>query len=572
MSNVKGEFSDASPVLFLNAKGEPMRFFIRPGPIKMQLQPLITRGGGILCRTQESNAILLADPGEITAMESAGQFYISTQYIHDCVGQNQQLNVENYRFSHVQPARTRAASLKQRANGRMCYSLEDDAAIMNFIAKRRHEVKGNRIWQEMARKAITSHSWQSMKDRFLKHLQNKLSDKSPVKTAKHIPLKESSSSEHNISRTSPKHHTAQKTPNKAVITSSSDSDATQVTPDVPGLTEGRAADQSLPRSSPRKRNSRQCPSSEKDKPRGPSDTVKETPQSDEPDQDTLPQEQQGCEQSEVSPKRARGDKDMTGEKPTERPDDQSMTPREIPPKNTESSTGSERKLGILERAAREFEDSQNDDDQEDPQDPPQKDPPQKDLPQRTSSVTALDSDECQIMAAREMAVRDQQMDAQCPTDTEQHLPMAQKRRHTQGLEDEVPGPSRAAVPITSNAHMFLFDQESQEDLTQSSQDEVLSQDLLEVKQTVVNLMERSEKDLAEVMKALLKASGDVSLALTYLLEGYNRDVHKPIWTRQDDEKLLSSDSSELLQLQEKYGAEGIAKRRAFLKPKRTCRK
>uniref|UniRef100_A0A4W4FAF1 Telomeric repeat-binding factor 2-interacting protein 1 n=1 Tax=Electrophorus electricus TaxID=8005 RepID=A0A4W4FAF1_ELEEL len=283
-----GVNSYTSPVLFLNTKGEPMRFYIRPGPTKIQLQPLITRSGGVLCRTQESSAILLADPGETSiAMERARQFYISTQYIHDCVVQNQQLDIENYRFSNLQPALTRATARKHRGQGRMCYSLEDDAAIINFIAKCRHEVKGNRVWQQMERQGITTHSWQSMKDRFLKHLQYKISDKSPVRKPKKIPIEESSSSEHNISQTSPEPHMLKKTPNK--------------------------------------------------------------------------------------------------------------------------------------------------------------------------------------------------------------------------------------------------------------------------------------KDLVEVMKALLKASGDVSLALTYLLGGYDRNVHRPIWTRQDDEKLLSCDSSALPQLQEKYGAQGISKRQAFLK-------
>ncbi|XP_035376471.1 telomeric repeat-binding factor 2-interacting protein 1 [Electrophorus electricus] len=546
MSVVKGDSSDTSPVLFLNTKGEPMRFYIRPGPTKIQLQPLITRSGGVLCRTQESSAILLADPGETSiAMERARQFYISTQYIHDCVVQNQQLDIENYRFSNLQPALTRATARKHRGQGRMCYSLEDDAAIINFIAKCRHEVKGNRVWQQMERQGITTHSWQSMKDRFLKHLQYKISDKSPVRKPKKIPIEESSSSEHNISQTSPEPHMLKKTPNKALITSSSDSDTTQVTPDVLGLTEGRAADHTPPRSSPRKRNAQQCPGSGKDKPYPPSDVVKETLKGDKPDQECLPEElqdQQDSEQPEISPKRARGDKDATGGNASG-PEDQLVTPRKIRQKNPESATCSEKKLGILERAAREFEDSQSD----------------------NGSLEDSDSDECQIMAAREMAVGDQQVDIQHPKDGEPHLPAPSKGKGTQGHEDNDPGPSTAAIPITSNVHMFLFDQESQEDLTQLSQEEGLSKDLLEAKQHVVNLMQESEKDLVEVMKALLKASGDVSLALTYLLGGYDRNVHRPIWTRQDDEKLLSCDSSALPQLQEKYGAQGISKRQAFLK-------
>lgn len=113
--------------------------------------------------------------------------------------------------------------------------------------------------------------------------------------------------------------------------------------------------------------------------------------------------------------------------------------------------------------------------------------------------------------------------------------------------------------------MFLFQQDSQEDLSQPFEEEQLSQSLLETKQHVVSLMQESKKDLVEVMKALLKASGDVRLALSYLLEGYDPEVHEPTWTRHDDKMLLSDDSLEFERLQEKYGAESVSRRAAFLK-------
>ena len=53
-----------SPVLFLTVKGEPMHFFLRPGPVKRKLQPVITAGGGVLCNVQQPGAILLIDPEE----------------------------------------------------------------------------------------------------------------------------------------------------------------------------------------------------------------------------------------------------------------------------------------------------------------------------------------------------------------------------------------------------------------------------------------------------------------------------------------------------------------------------
>ncbi|KAL7843216.1 hypothetical protein AOLI_G00247280 [Acnodon oligacanthus] len=543
MSAVKGESSAISPVLFLNPKGEPMRFFMRPGPTKVQLQPLIANGGGVLCRTQEHSAILLADPGEIH-VDGTGQFYISTQYIRECVLQNQQLDIEQYRFRNLQPIETRAASRKQRGSGRMGYSLEDDAAILDFIAKRRHEAKGNRVWQQMQRDGVTAHTWQSMRDRFLKHLQYKLTDKSPGKKKKVLPFKESSSSDDNVSQTSPRKKNAKKTP----VTSSYDSDATQISPDVQCVIADTPTHQSDPQSSPEKNSSPQRPSSEKNQTLAPSDEFEKEASGDKPDQESSLEQQlrqQDSEQPEVSPKRAKMDQDVTERETSDGPNDQLTAPTETRQKTSRTHG---RKLGILERAAREFEDSQMlDGDSQD----------NRPL-SRTSSVNS-ETDECQIMAAREKAVREQEAE-NC--NAKQQATQAQ---NTSGPVDDGPGPSNAAIPVTSSAHMFIFDQESQEDLTHSSQSEPLSQDLLETKQHIVNLMQESNKDLVEVMKALLKASGNVTTARLYLLEGYDPKVHGPIWTKHDDEILLSTDSSELEQLNEKYGEDSVLKRVAFLK-------
>lgn len=290
MSDIKMESPATSAVLFLNVKGEPMRFFIRPGPTKVQLQPLIYNGGGILCRTQEPNAILLADPGDITAaVGSAGHFYISTQYVRDCVVQNQQLDIESYRFSTSHPVQTRAVSRKQRSAGRMGYSPEDDVAILNFIGKHQKEVKGNRVWQQMERQGVTGHSWQSMKDRFLKHLQHKLEQKSPENKRKVSPMKQSSSSP----KKSPK--------KKVVVVLASDSDATQISCEHDGGT----AEQPDLQASAEEISSPHDPASEKKQ----SDEVRKETDGDESvlEEEEEQEQQHDGEKTEVSPKRARMD-------------------------------------------------------------------------------------------------------------------------------------------------------------------------------------------------------------------------------------------------------------------------
>lgn len=293
--------SETSPVLFLNVKGEPMRFFLRPGPTKVQLQPLITTGGGVLCRTQEPSAVLLADPGEISAVgEAASQFYISTQYIRDCILHNQQLDIESYRFSNLLPVQTRMAVRKQKGVGRMGYSLEDDSAILKFIAKRQHDAKGNRVWKEMERQGITSHSWQSMKDRFLKHLHQKLPSKSFNKDVKVCRTMTSPSSVNDTPH--PSSDTTVPPKSKVRIISESDSDGS------------RPADQPEPEPSPEKCSSAERPDSDTNQTRLGSNDGQNEPQRDQNQESAQEKEQQECPQDdhEVAAKKARMENDESG--------------------------------------------------------------------------------------------------------------------------------------------------------------------------------------------------------------------------------------------------------------------
>ncbi|XP_038163784.1 telomeric repeat-binding factor 2-interacting protein 1 [Cyprinodon tularosa] len=168
-----------SPVLFWTVEGEPMTFFLRPGPVKRQLQPLITSGGGILSKVQKPGAILLIDPDEKTSISASDAHrYVSTQYIHDCIEKEEQLNLEDYRLNpevtnRVSPRLNRSGGSPSGLTGRVAYTPEDDAAILNFINQRKGETGGNRLWQEMEKQQVTSHSWQSMKSRYRDRLAKK---------------------------------------------------------------------------------------------------------------------------------------------------------------------------------------------------------------------------------------------------------------------------------------------------------------------------------------------------------------------------------------------------------------
>nr|XP_046239276.1 telomeric repeat-binding factor 2-interacting protein 1 isoform X2 [Scatophagus argus]XP_046239277.1 telomeric repeat-binding factor 2-interacting protein 1 isoform X2 [Scatophagus argus] len=172
-----------SPVLFMAVDGEPMSFFLRPGPAKRKLQPLITAGGGMLCSVQQPRAILLLDPVEGGSVaETTAHWYVSTQYIYDCIEKDEQLNLEDYRLNPEVVQRQSARLNNNRESspgllgGRVAYTAEDDAAILSYVSKHMSEVGGNRLWQDMEKQRVTSHSWQSMKYRYRVRLAKKQSE------------------------------------------------------------------------------------------------------------------------------------------------------------------------------------------------------------------------------------------------------------------------------------------------------------------------------------------------------------------------------------------------------------
>uniref|UniRef100_A0A671W5B8 Telomeric repeat-binding factor 2-interacting protein 1 n=1 Tax=Sparus aurata TaxID=8175 RepID=A0A671W5B8_SPAAU len=166
-----------SPVLFMDVDGEPMSFFLRPGPVKRKLQPFITAGGGLLCNVQQPGAILLIDPEERGSFpETTAHWYVSTQYISDCVEKDEQLNLDDYRLN-PEVSRRKSARLNNSASGlsvgRIGYTAEDDAAILSYVSNHKTEIGGNRLWQEMEKQQVTTHSWQSMKYRYRVRLAKK---------------------------------------------------------------------------------------------------------------------------------------------------------------------------------------------------------------------------------------------------------------------------------------------------------------------------------------------------------------------------------------------------------------
>ncbi|XP_052395077.1 telomeric repeat-binding factor 2-interacting protein 1 isoform X1 [Carassius gibelio] len=501
------EVSDISPVLFLDTRGQSMCFYVRPGPTKTQLYPLITNGGGSLCRSQEPGAILLIDPGDATTITaSSGLQYVSTKYITDCVEQNLQLDLDDYVISVGPSVQTRMVS-RHQGSGRLGYSPEDDAAILKFMEKRQHEAKGNLVWKEMEKRRVTEHSWQSMRDRFLKHLQNRLVKKSPTKR-KPLCFTQSPLRKKKVTENSdPETDASQNSPQKSV----GDESDTQVASGNSVCPVVRTDPQPSP-----------------ERARAPpdvADAAGETPQ----DERDVPVREQKTPEPDMT-RRSGVDEDRDARDLPDGPSEQSSPNKTR--QTTEASTPDSRQLGILGKAAREFEDSDVMDESEEVEEVPIMKP--SNTRERSSSPAAGEPE------------------------TQAELLTAARR--DAAPDEERPGPSSTAVPASSS-HVFLLDSESQDKQHSPTPEEAPSCDSVE---HVENLMTKTKKDLLEVTKALWKASGDLARAQVYLLDGYERELHGPVWTLLDDDILLSADPDELEQLQSKYGEEEVTRRRDFL--------
>ncbi|KAG6940810.1 TERF2 interacting protein [Chelydra serpentina] len=150
-----------SRTLFLQDDGSPMRFYVRPGPAKLQLAPLILAGGGRLCRVQEPGAVLLAQPGE----SGAAGTLVSTEYVRRCVESNERLPLEHYRLA-AEPAPAGSPAGRSAFTGS-----EDEAILLHVRGRAQGSATGTALWKEMERARLTPHSWQAMRDRYLRHLR-----------------------------------------------------------------------------------------------------------------------------------------------------------------------------------------------------------------------------------------------------------------------------------------------------------------------------------------------------------------------------------------------------------------
>ncbi|KAM4612623.1 telomeric repeat-binding factor 2-interacting protein 1 isoform 2-T3 [Polymixia lowei] len=504
-----GEPLSISRVLFMDMNGEPMCFYLRPGPAKVELQAHIKAGGGLVCRTQQPGAILLADPEDMEAqVETTAHRYVSTQYIRDCIEGNVQLDVDDYHINpeHVQKRCTRQNPSKQGSSsllqGRSAYTPEEDAAILSYVAKHKGETGGNLFWKEMSKNNVTSHSWQSMKYRYAK----KLAHRQPEVEEKGCKQEEPMVVENQetcVLNPSPEEHAlppqTSSSSDEAAVTDSSQANAQPIPAESsqPEAVEP-AQDRSLPNTrwqkkqlaspqpapartrstcrqltleeltsaQPSRKKARLSAPSPPQKATSSPQPMKKTESTDKPDL----QEAESMDQT--SPEEDRGERGLIVAENEQEETEQASTSGEAAKTvaQKEGKKKEKRKLGILEMATKEFEDDIESDNEETPDlkettdvQKPEKTAERRNQPTETPASSAATapkpgSDPESNLQENKLEVRASggQPEAACPGPAPSEPGPA-----------PAPAPAPAPGPSTSKPHLFIFESESQEEESQS---------------------------------------------------------------------------------------------------------
>ncbi|XP_072768944.1 telomeric repeat-binding factor 2-interacting protein 1 isoform X2 [Nerophis lumbriciformis] len=628
--------SNISPVLFVDMGGNPMSFYLRPGPTKKELQPLIKAGGGIACNILVPGSILLIDPKDQgTISPRVLHRYVSIKYVHDCMKKGQQLNIEDYRLNPEnvsQGSASRSNETNRRSaaasGGRLGYSADEDAAILSYVSQRKSEVKGNSLWKQMEKEEVTNHTWQSMKSRYQQKLSSKQSEAEEVETPGEVTKGDgeaegtgNSPGEVDDDPPLPQMHADPENPREIP----SSDDLTQIE-DLHNEYKQLSAEES-PQQEEEKPPAHKCVqattgTAEKEKrdssqtkeiidpeddqsqeflqtvnysddtepsqSKPQSDTLYLTDTDEEDGQLHLPMRRARCRRLELeaepynkkfqsssssaalapspltpSPRRTRSatstsQKDTVEEPPTKKAKEiaeaaESQKKEEDHLIHEECKSVQEKKkekvLGILAKAAREFESSDS---------------------ESTEEHFHTASEQPYVLTAIAASIAASAVTDQSDPDLFEQGPSAQET--SREAEPALEPICAEAATVASKAHTFILEGVSHEedaarpDPIEEEAESLSQAHLEEDKQRITELMNLTNKDLMAVTLALLKTSGDFLAASRLLLDPSS--ISGPFWDPRDDSLLLSEDPAAHQQLQKKYSDVDLAKRMLFLELRR----
>ncbi|KAJ4927405.1 hypothetical protein JOQ06_015136 [Pogonophryne albipinna] len=598
--------SDISPVLFMTVDGEPMSFFLRPGPVKCKLQPLIAAGGGILSNVQRPGAILLIDPKENGSIpETTAHCYVSTQYIHDCIEKEEQLNLEDYRLNpEVSPRQsTRLNKTPRRLSGekvgRIPYTSEDDAAISSYVSKSQKEVGGNRLWQEMENQLVTNHTWQSMKSHYKVCLANKQPEVLEMKAeeatksvegdfkidAQPIPAEDtqpespkSISPEKEVQLANPQ---SDEQPAESTLVETVEAETSNPPEDEGPWLDPHTDAQPIQAESTETIVSPEKEMVPEDSPPAQPESLPGTPLQKKPKerQKASPKPQQPQRQPTRWHLVLEGSPEPYGKKlRSAAPSRRYGSSPQLSKKSESPTKSSPKKDNMVEQppSKKARGSSVPEEPQEESAQAPVSETAPTDSESNSEPQEVEKKKEKRKLGILELAIKEFEDESESDEDV---APDLQNPSETPTIH---PPATAEGVHSSSKAHLFIFNSETQEEEDSQSvigpsreapsrpeaavnKDAAFSLTQVQLegdKQRIKKLMKQTGQDLISVTKALLRTSGDFSAALKHLLNPSS--ALGPLWCRSDDGLLLSGDPGVRQKLQEKYSEEGVAKRVAFL--------
>lgn len=166
----------ATVAIFQHNDKTPMIFCLRPCPIKKKVRQLIEKSGGFCFPSvlhvpphYRKNAIVLVPDGEPIKEENS----LRASYINDCVKAGQLLPQNDYRSNNDGSIKISVSGTE----GRSSYTKTEDKHILLYVrqnTKKNTNLTGNSFWKKLESQnmlQLQGRSWQSMRDRYLKHLR-----------------------------------------------------------------------------------------------------------------------------------------------------------------------------------------------------------------------------------------------------------------------------------------------------------------------------------------------------------------------------------------------------------------
>lgn len=154
-----------------------MCFSLMPCPERKEIRDLIENAGGVLLQPDRMPDAIRLVPSFITTTTDSSDDVFSVNYIRACCENNKLYSLKDFKLP-TSPMVPDDCDRKERTlrsvRTRREYTLGEDIAIAKFIAKQPGaRIKGNEVYKEMVAAGIVpgKHSWQSLKQRYLKTIR-----------------------------------------------------------------------------------------------------------------------------------------------------------------------------------------------------------------------------------------------------------------------------------------------------------------------------------------------------------------------------------------------------------------